>query len=112
MILLSQYLYPCEVHMNTVGDKKPRYSSGDEIIVKVEIVLTHKNCPEDLEKTKFILNGFKVLGQTKWIEKGTGTWERKLKLQVSNPSEGKASMKVERKCDKEGVKGIFSVLAD
>lgn len=100
----------CDIHINTIGEKKPKYANGEELIVKVEVVLTHKNCPENLDKTKFVLDGLKVLGQTKWIEKGTGVWERKLKLQVNGSNSGKASLKAERKCDKEGGKALFTVV--
>ncbi len=108
----SMFAAACDIHINTVGEKKQKYSSGDEVIVKVEVVLTHKNCPESLDKTKFLLDGIKVLGQTKWVEKGTGIWERKLKLQVTNSPSGKASLKAERKCDKEGGKGVLNFVTD
>ncbi len=104
-------LSACDINLNVVGDKKAKYAVGDELVVKVEVVLTHRNCHVDIDETKFKTTGFKVVGQTKWTEKSSGVWERKLKVQVTAPVNGKSTINVERTCNKEGGYGSLSVSA-
>jgi len=99
----------CEIEFKTVGDAKEVYAEGDIIIVKLTVVLTHRNCPEGMEATKYDYPGFKVLGATEWKEVKPGTFERKFKLQVIKPVDGKSTFSAIRTCHKEGGNGTFTV---
>ncbi|MFB6319653.1 hypothetical protein [Saccharicrinis sp. FJH54] len=99
----------CEIEFKTLGEAKEVYSPGDIIFVKLTIFLTHRNCPEGLEATRYDYPGFKVLGATEWKEVKPGMFERKFKLQVIKPVDGKSSFSAIRTCQKEGGSGTFSV---
>jgi len=92
----------CEIEFEVVGNKKDVYQTGDEIIVKVHVVFTHRVCPEGIESTRFIYEGMKILGATKWEEISSGTYERKLKIKIEESSPDGLVLKAIRTCDKEG----------
>ncbi len=99
----------CEIEFETLGEKKEVYHEGDVIVIKIELLLTHRNCPEGLEATKYSYPGFKVLGATKWEEVKPLVYERKFKLEVLKPTKGEASFSAVRTCHKEGGNGVFKV---
>lgn len=101
--------FACEIKFNTEGVSKPVYNSNDVLVVKMTLVLTHRNCPEGLEATKYDYTGFKVLGATEWTEVKEGIYERKFKLQVKTDTKGKASFSALRSCHKEGGSGTFEI---
>lgn len=108
-VLFSVSALACEIEFKVLKGEKDTYSKGDELIVKVEVFFTHKNCPEGISTTKFQPNGFKILQGTKWRESSTGQFERKLKIKVTKSGAGKAVLKAVRTCDKEGGLGSFEV---
>ena len=99
----------CEFKFNIEGASKNAYAVGDEVIVKVTLVLTHRNCDVTLEETKYDYKGFQVAGATQWKEVANGVFERKFKLKVSASDKGKASFSAIRTCRKEGGSGTFQV---
>lgn len=99
----------CEITFTNEGNAKASYKNGDIIVMKMTMVLTHRNCPEGLEATKYEYPGFKVLGATKWVEVKPSVYERKFKLQVDNNGSGKSSFSAVRTCDKEGAASEFKI---
>ncbi|ROL59603.1 hypothetical protein D9V86_10460, partial [Bacteroidetes/Chlorobi group bacterium ChocPot_Mid] len=50
----------CEIHFSIIKGEKTKYSKGDELIVKITVLLTHRNCPEGIESTKFDTKGLTI----------------------------------------------------
>ena len=92
----------CDMKFEVLKGKKAVYQKGDVIIVKLVVVLTHRNCPVALKETKFEMKGIKVVGATKWKMKDANTWVRKLKLKITDTSKDKVYISSTRTCDKEG----------
>lgn len=108
-IVFSAAAFACEIEFKVLKGAKQTYSKDDEIIVKVEVFFTHKNCPEGISKTKFQPNGVEIVSGTKWRETSSGQFERKLKLKVTKDGKGKAVLKAVRECDKEGGLGTLEL---
>lgn len=103
VLLAGQKVEACEIEFTILGDEsKKSFKAGDEIIVQIDVVFTHRVCPEGIENTKFKYEGVKILGATKWKETSNGKFERKLKLQVLEGDEKEMILEAIRKCDKEG----------
>jgi hypothetical protein len=103
VLLIGQQVKACEIEFTILGDeKKETYKAGDEIVVKIDVVFTHRVCPEGIENTKFKYDGIKVLGATKWQEIANGKFERKLKLVVLEGDQEELILEAIRTCDKEG----------
>jgi len=92
----------CEIEFEILKGKKEVYNVGDTIIVKVMVKLTHRSCPVALKKTKFKLNGMKVLKSTKWKQLSSMDYERKLKIVVTGAKGKKVSLNAIRECEKDG----------
>lgn len=108
---LTQEAKACEIEFEIVNGKKEKYEAGDIIVVKVIVTLTHRSCPEALKKTKFKMNGLKVVGATDWKEISAMDHERKLKLQVLSNKDGKLIFNAIRTCDKDGGFGSLKLEA-
>ncbi len=107
----TQEAMACEIEFEIVNGKKEKYEAGDIIVVKVIVTLTHRSCPEALKKTKFKMNGLKVVGATDWKEISAMDHERKLKLQVLSNKDGKLIFNAIRTCDKDGGFGSLKLEA-
>jgi hypothetical protein len=96
----------CEVEFK-VSDKSKKavYSSGDELVVELKVVLVHRGCNVSVEDTKLDAAGCKITGATKWTETSPGVFERKLKVQVLTGSEKEMQISCRRSCDKDGGSG-------
>lgn len=92
----------CEIEFEIIKGKKDIYQVGDEIVVKVIVELTHRSCPEALKKTKFKMNGMKVVGSTGWKQITTMIHERKLKIIITGTEGNKVTINVIRECEKDG----------
>lgn len=103
--VLPTTLFACEFKFKVKDEEKKEYKVGDEIIVTVELQLTHRSCPEGLEKTKFDFKGLKALGATKWEETGHLVYERKFKLLVTKEKKNSHLFSALRTCDKDGGSG-------
>lgn len=113
ILLVNQQLKACEIEFAIMGDeKKESFKVGDEIIVKVKVIFTHRVCPEGIENTKFKYEGVKVLGATKWKEYAKGKFERKLKLKVLKGNSPEMILEAIRTCDKEGGYGKIKLKRD
>lgn len=111
LILLAQPLLTdaCELKFNISGEKKEVYKVGEEVIVEVEIVYTHRTCEIQLSDTKFTYEGMKILGATAWKEKAPNTFSRQIKLTLLDDSLPEAKLNIVRKCSKEGAIGSFKI---
>lgn len=100
--------HACEVKFNISGEKKEVYKAGEDLIVEVTVVYTHRVCEIELSETKFTYEGIKILGATPWKEKSPGTYTRQIKLQVLKDEKKEASLTLIRKCQKEGGMGTLT----
>lgn len=109
-IILSSFLIlfaaisvlACEITLSVDGKEKSKYKTGDEIVVKVKVVLFHKNCTIDIKQTKFNQEGIKIISGTDWKEVEPGVWERKLKVKITANKGEKAKISAVRICPKGG----------
>lgn len=99
----------CEIHAKVIEGSKSKYKVGDEIVVKVTVVYTHRNCTDGIDKTKFNPVGMKILGAGKWSEVSTGLFERKLKVKITDAIKNQAVMNIVRTCNKEGGSGKLTL---
>ena len=104
-------LNACEIDFTIIKGKKEKYSKGDELVVKVTVLLTHRNCPEGIKSTKFETQGVDILGATKWTSKNSTTFERKLKVKVTENKMDAVFISATRTCDKEGGFGSLKLMA-
>lgn len=91
-----------------IENEKSRYKVGDEIVVKVTLVLIHGNCTTAIKATNFKGNGVKILSGTDWKEISNRTWERKVKLKVLE-GVAKPTLIVTRTCDRDGGRGVLTI---
>lgn len=100
--LTPQQTKACEIEFEILKGKKEVYNVGDTIIVKIQVKLTHRSCPVKLKKTKFKLNGMKVLKATKWKQLSSMDYVRKLKVTITGAEGNKVSINAIRECEKDG----------
>ncbi len=101
----------CEIDFEVIKGEKERYEKGDTIIVHVEVTLTHRTCPVGIKKTKFRMNGLKVIAATSWTQQSTMVWDRKLKILVKSNEDGELMLNGRRTCDKDGGFGSLKLEA-
>ncbi|MCX7954441.1 MAG: hypothetical protein N3A01_04535 [Bacteroidales bacterium] len=101
-LMFSIRLVSCEIILLIADKDKKEYKRGDIVIVKVEIHLTHRNCPYKVEETKFEQQGVEIISATKWKEKKPGCWEKKLKVKITANKDEVARLGVKRICEKGG----------
>ncbi len=101
----------CEIEFEITKGKKEKYKAGDIIVLKVLVTLTHRSCPEALKKTKFKMNGLKVVGATDWKQISAMEYERKLKVKIESNKDGKLIFNAIRTCDKDGGFGSLKLEA-
>ncbi|HOO90116.1 MAG TPA: hypothetical protein PLA74_04765 [Syntrophales bacterium] len=92
----------CKMDIRVDGTAKDTYSVGDELILKVTVYLTHRNCPEGIDTTQFGVSSLKVLGATEWSETSRNNFERLIKVEILPSETGEALMEAKRVCSKEG----------
>ena len=101
----------CDIEFEILKGEKAKYVAGDIIIIKVNVKLTHRTCPVAIKKTKFKMNGLKVIGATEWKQLSAMEYERKLKIQVESNKDGKLVFNAVRTCDKDGGFGSLKLEA-
>lgn len=102
ILMLFSRINACEIHFSIIKGEKAKYSKGDELIIKITVLLTHRNCPEGIESTKFDSKGLSISQATKWKEENSTTYTRKLKLLIKGETGKEISISAIRKCEKEG----------
>lgn len=110
-LLSAASLFACDIEWSIIKGEKKVYKAGDELMIKVSVHYTHRNCPEDISKTKLKTEGIKVKKATKWSQKSTGNYERKFIIIIEE--DGKKELKIDatRTCDKEGGFGELTLKA-
>lgn len=109
MLFSTQSLFACEINFDILKGKKAIYETGDQIVVKVNVLLTHRACPISLKKTQFKLKGLKVVKSTKWKKKSPMKYERKLMINIKDTKDGKLMLTAIRTCDKDGGFGTLKL---
>lgn len=108
-IVLIMPAKACEIKFKVSSGEKKIYTVGDEVIVTVNVIYTHRVCPEGIIKTKFKFTGIKALGATPWKTISDGKYERKLKLKILEEGKNKHIINAVRSCDKDGGAGSISL---
>lgn len=108
-LFLSLNTQACEIKFKIVGDEKESYQVGDEVVVAVTVVYTHRVCPEGIKKTKFNFTGVEALGATPWTQLSEGKYTRKLKLKITSQEKNKHLLSAVRTCDKDGGSGSITI---
>jgi len=98
----------CEIFFEVIKNEKEKYNINDTIVIKVNVIFTHRICPAGIEKTEFETNGLNIITTNDWIEIDTGMWEKEMKLVVTGTKSGDISITGIRRCEKEGGKGTVS----
>lgn len=109
LILGNNTLQACEIELEVIKGKKEVYEKGDEVILNVKVMRTHRICSESIDKTKFDSDGIKILGATSWKETSPGIWERKLKTRVEGNKKGELTLSATRTCNKKGGFGSITL---
>jgi hypothetical protein len=111
---LSLFLHPsiskaCDLKFGVSGEQKAVYKAGEELIIEVTIVYTHRTCEIQLSDTKFTYEGMKILGATAWKEKAPNTFSRQIKISLLADALPEAKLNIVRKCSKDGAIGTFKI---
>jgi hypothetical protein len=101
----------CEITFDIEKGKKDTYKAGDELVLKVHVVYTHRVCTQGIENTKFKYDGIEVISATKWKDLDGKSFERKLKIKIIDSSSDKLSLNATRTCDKTGGYGEITIFA-
>ena len=92
----------CKIRITVNGNEKTTYTPGDELVLKVSVFLTHRNCPEGIDATRFRTSNLEVLGATDWSERSGNHFERLITVKIFPSETGEAIIMAERDCTKVG----------
>ena len=109
LLVVPQVASACDIHVNVIKGEKESYQAGDQFMVLVKVVLTHRACPEAINKTKFKLKGLKVLKATAWKQVSTMEYDRKLIVKVVDDTVDSLVLNVIRTCSKDGGFGSLTL---
>jgi hypothetical protein len=110
-LISSQSVKACEIEFEITKGEKESYQTGDTLVIKVLVKLTHRSCPVAMKKTKFKMKVLIVMISTPWKETSTNEWERKLLTVVTAQSKGKINLSAIRECEKDGGFGSLKLEA-
>lgn len=110
LIALPAIANACKIIVSVDGSKKESYKPGDVVVVKITVVLEHRNCNIDINETDIRVSGLQIAGATKWVNTIGKTWERKIKVKITGDKASKAVITAERTCDKDGGKGTLTLV--
>lgn len=103
LVLTATKMFACDISATiSESKKKTTYAVGDEVIIDVQVQLTHRVCAVAIKQTKFTYENLKIVGATEWKETKPGLYTRQVKALVTADKPGDSKLSVERKCDKEG----------
>ncbi|MDZ7724458.1 MAG: hypothetical protein U5R06_17060 [candidate division KSB1 bacterium] len=105
IFMLIQAAAACDIKISVHGESKKDYHTGDEVIFKVDVHLTHRNCPHGIKATQFTGDGLELLGATPWKKVSEYDYVRLVKAKVQKNADSKAVLKAVRSCDKGGAAG-------
>jgi hypothetical protein len=90
----------CKIEFKIEKNENKIYNKGDEIVVKVTISKTHRNCVVEIDDTDFNVDGLEIVSATKWKEVGNKSYERKFKLKVLSNKTGELKFEAVRSCER------------
>ena len=96
--------------MSVDGTKKEKYKTGEIVVLKITVVLKHRNCDVDIKETTINVSGCQITAATDWVNTSGKTWERKIRIKIGNDKTGKVVVVAERTCDRDGGKGEIILL--
>jgi hypothetical protein len=99
----------CEITISVEEAKKDTYKPGDIVVLKIKVLLKHRNCDVDISETGIKVTGSQIVGATKWVNTDGNTWERKIKVKILKDLSNKAIIVAERTCDRDGGKGSLTL---
>lgn len=105
-------LSACEIFFEVIENQKEKYSINDTIVIKANVILTHRICPVGMAHTEFETTGLAIIDEGEWVETDTGMWEKEIKLVVIGTKSGDISITGIRKCEKEGGKGTLKIQSE
>ncbi len=100
-------LAACDILFLTKLGNENEYRVDDTAIVKVTILLTHNNCPENIQEVEYECQGLEIIGATKWKAKTPDQYVRLLKCRITGTED--VTLHVRRACEKEGVYGSIQL---
>ena len=110
LIAVTATTFGCEIKLRIPdNNKKQSYSIGDELIVEVEVVLTHGHCHVPIDETKFRYQGIEILGSTPWKRDSQMKYTRKIKVKITEDRDNKSILSATRTCHKEGGYGSIEI---
>lgn len=109
ILLFPVYAFTCDISLATDGDRKNKYLPGEVIVLKVRVVLEHRNCDVDINKTAIHVSGGQITAATDWVNTSGKTWERKIKVRLSADKTGRAVVTARRTCDRDGGEGKITL---
>jgi len=99
----------CHFEFSTEGGEKTGCKTGEEFVLTVKLVLTHRNCSVAASQTKFKTDGIQVVGAKDWVQVSPTTFTRQIKVKVLDDGKKKISLLATRTCDKDGGNGLFTL---
>lgn len=100
LLLAAPAALACDITVTVAEPAKDVFQPGEEVILKVSVHLSHRNCPEGIDATMFNSANMELLGATDWTQTDTRSYERLVKVRLGET--GEAMLMVKRTCDKEG----------
>lgn len=102
-------LTACEIEVKVKEEQKSTYAKADILILEITVFLTHRDCPEGINATKYQGEGIELLGAKSWQQISPDKFTRLVKVQITGSNNGEAVLHARRSCDKEGGHGVFKV---
>jgi hypothetical protein len=99
----------CEITCTVDAPLKTSYKAGEVVIIIIKVERPHRNCPVDINDTKITVSGMEITSATNWVNVSGKTWERKLKVTITNKKQGRAIISATRTCTKEGGAGELTL---
>jgi hypothetical protein len=99
----------CEIVIAVDGMQKEKYKAGEIVVLKITVVLKHRNCDVSIDETAIRVSGSQVTAATKWVNTEGRTWEKRIKLKIVDDKSGRATITAERTCEKDGGKGSITL---
>ena len=98
VIFLSGFAFACNFSFEPTSVNG---NLGDTAIIRVVVVKTHKNCSlSSMDEYHLEYDGVQLLGETAWKQLNSTTYEKYLKVSLAEVGNG--SVKIWKKCTKEG----------
>lgn len=109
IIISATATWACELKFSISGEPREAYKAGEELIIELTVVYTHRTCEIQLSDTKFTYEGIKILGATPWKEKSPANYVRQIKVMILDDTLDEGILSIGRKCTKEGAFGSIKL---